>query len=163
MATVRVAREEDAAALVRLLAAFRDWWQRAEPVDEQIERGVRGLLGDRDTEFLLASLEEGGEPLGMAQLRYRYLWADVEECELEGLFVEERMRRAGLGRALVQTSIERARARNCLRLQVNANEADDAPMALYEAYGFSAWYDPPGGRNLNMRLVLQPIRGRGHP
>ena len=27
-------------------------------------------------------------------------------------------------------------------------------IALYESLGFSSWFDPPGGRNLNLRLPL---------
>jgi ribosomal protein S18 acetylase RimI-like enzyme len=156
MATVRLARDEDGPALAALIAAFRDWWSREQPSDPQIERGVDRLLSDPDTELLVASAAPGGEPVAMAQLRYRFVvWVDGEECELEDLFVAERARRSGIGKALVEASVERARARGCRRMQLNTNEANAAALALYERCGFSAWFDPPGGRNLNMRLALE--------
>jgi GNAT superfamily N-acetyltransferase len=154
MAGVRLAGKGDAAALTRLFAAFRDWWEREHPADAAIAEGVDRLLGDPDSDLLLA-LGEDGEPAGFAAVRYRYVvWVDGEECELEDLFVDDSARGSGLGRALVQAAVERARARGCRRMQLNTNEANPAAVALYESAGFSAWFDPPGGRNLNLRLEL---------
>lgn len=76
------------------------------------------------------------------------------ECTLEDLFVREETRGAGLGRALVDAALERARARGCRRIQLDVNEANPAAVALYESAGFVTWFDPPGGRNLNMRRPL---------
>jgi ribosomal protein S18 acetylase RimI-like enzyme len=133
------------------MIGFRNWWGRAEPSDERFEAGVRRLLADPNTEFLL-----GGEPLaGVCQLRYRYgLWHDAEDCWLEDVFVEESARGSGLGRALVEAAMERARERGCARVDLDVNEANPAALALYESLGFKGWSDPPGGRNLFMRLRL---------
>ena len=133
------------------MIGFRDWWGREQPSDEQFQAGVRRLLDDPNTEFLL-----GGEPAaGVCQLRYRYgLWYDGEDCWLEDLFVEEAGRGAGLGKALVETAIVRARERGCARIELDVNEANPAARALYESLGFESWSDPPGGRNLFMRRRL---------
>ena len=96
---------------------------------------VRRLLGDPATEFLLA----GDPPRGFAQLRFRLsIWTGADDAWLEDLYVEEEARGAGLGRALTDACIERARLRGCKRIQLDANEQNDAALALYEAAGFRA-------------------------
>ena len=151
MARVFVATPDDAPHVARLIAAFRDWQGRSEPSDESIEGTVRRLLADPNAEFLLA----GDPAAGVCQLRYRLsVWTGVDDCCLEDLFVEDAGRGSGMGRALVEAAVERARERGCARMELDANEANPPAMALYEAVGFSAWADPPGGRRLWMRRAL---------
>jgi GNAT superfamily N-acetyltransferase len=148
---VRLATEEDAAEVARLMIGFRDWWQRDEPGDGAFERGARRLLSDPNTEFLLA-----GDPAkGVCQLRYRYsIWTESDDCWLEDIFVEADARGTGLGRALVEAAFERARDRGCVRMELDVNEANPGAVRLYESLGFDGWSDPPGGRNLLMRRRL---------
>jgi GNAT superfamily N-acetyltransferase len=146
---ITLASEQDAPAVAELMAGFRDWWDRTEPSDESLGRSVRRLLADPNTEFLLAGTS------AVCQLRYRYgLWYAAEDCWLEDLFVREEARGQGIGRALTVAAIERARNRGCARIELDANEANPAALALYEALGFSAWQQPPGGRSLRMQLPL---------
>jgi GNAT superfamily N-acetyltransferase len=148
---VRLATQDDAAEVARLMIGFRDWWQRDEPADEVFERGARHLLGDPNTDFLLA----GDPPAGVCQLRYRYsIWTESPDCWLEDIFVEEAARGSGLGRALVEAAFERARERGCARMELDVNEANSGAVKLYESLGFDSWSDPPGGRNLLMRRRL---------
>ena len=94
---------------------------------------VAELLHDERTEFLLA----GDPPVGVAQLRFRLsVWTGTEDAWLEDLFVIEEARRGGAGRALVQGCVDRARARGCKRIQLDANERNAAALALYESLGF---------------------------
>jgi GNAT superfamily N-acetyltransferase len=151
---VRVAAEQDADHVVRLMAAFRDWWQRDEPADEPLALGVARLLVDPHTEFLLAGLDEG-RPTGVCQLRYRYgLWYDAPDCWLEDVYVEAAARRSGIGRALGEAALDRGRERGCRRIQLDVNEANRRALALYEELGFDAVQDPPGGRLLVMTRWL---------
>jgi ribosomal protein S18 acetylase RimI-like enzyme len=133
------------------MIGFRNWWQREEPDDAAFEAGVARLLSDPNTEFLL-----GGDPaVGVCQLRYRFaVWTGTEDCCLEDIFVEERARGSGLGRALAEAALERARVRGCARVELDVNDANAAALALYESLGFESWSDPPGGRNLLMRRRL---------
>ena len=91
---VRLATADDADDVARLMIGFRNWWQRDEPDDAAFEAGVRRLLADPNTDFLL-----GGEPAaGVCQLRYRFaVWTGSEDCWLEDIFVEEPARGCGLG------------------------------------------------------------------
>jgi ribosomal protein S18 acetylase RimI-like enzyme len=92
-------------------------------------------MADPGTEFLLA-----GEPaVGVAQIRFRLsAWTGVEDAWLEDLFVEPGARRGGAGRALAEASIERARRRGCRRIQLDANEANEAAVGLYRSLGFES-------------------------
>ena len=153
MTSVRLATSSDAELVARLLGEFRDWWGYDGPSDRSLARSVPRLLADENTDFLLG--EAASEPAGFCQLRYRYgLWLESEDCLLEDLFVREGARGTGLGRALVEAAIERARARGCGRVELDTNEGNAAALALYESFGFSAYADTPGGNNLLMRLRL---------
>ena len=139
--------------MVRLIAGFRDYYGETEPTDETIDRMVGVLLADERTEFLLI-----GEPaIGLSAVRYRpSVWTGAEDAWLEDLFVVEAERGHGAGRALVEASAERARARGCKRIQLDANERNEGAIALYESLGFAsstpARFD--GGRNLYLTRWL---------
>ena len=148
---IRLATSHDAADVARLMIGFRDWWSRTEPPDAAFHGGVRRVLADPNSDFLLA----GDPPAGMCQLRYRYsIWTESDDCWLEDIFVEEAARGSGMGRELMDAAFARARQRGCRRMELDVNEANAAALALYESLGFSARSDPPGGRNLLMRRRL---------
>ena len=97
LSVIRLATSHDAADVARLMIGFRDWWSRTEPPDAAFEAGVRRLLADPNTDFLLA----GDPPAGVCQLRYRYaIWTESDDCWLEDIFVEEEARGSGMGREL---------------------------------------------------------------
>ena len=148
---IRLATPDDAADVARLMIGFRDWQGRDEPSDASIEESVGRLLADPNTEYLLA----GDPPAGVLQLRFRHsVWTGTDDAHLEDLFVDGSARGSGLGRALVNAAIERARERGCARIELDANERNDPAVALYESVGFSSWSDPPAGHNRLMRLRL---------
>ena len=151
MARVFVATPDDAPDVARLIAAFRDWQGRTEPSDGSIAATVRRLLADPNAEFLLA-----GDPAeGVCQLRYRLsVWTGSDDCCLEDLFVVETGRGSGMGRALVNAAVERARERGCARMDLDANEANEPALALYRSVGFDSWSAAAGGNDLFMRLRL---------
>jgi ribosomal protein S18 acetylase RimI-like enzyme len=151
---VWVASADEAAEVTRLMVAFRDWWERDVPDDRAAAAGVARLLADEGTEFLLAAAGEGG-PVGVCQLRYRYgFWYDAPDCWLEDLFVLQDARRLGVGRALADAALERARERGCRRIQLDVNEANPEALALYRSLGFDQLQDPPGGNLLLMTRWL---------
>lgn len=149
-----VAGPQDAAEVTRLMVAFRDWWGRQQPPDSAFAAGVERLLADPQTEFLLSAPPDD-PAAGVCQLRYRYgIWHDAPDCWLEDLYVDEDARRLGVGRALTEAAIERARERGCRRIQLDVNEANPEALALYEGVGFDPVQDPPGGRLL---LMTRPL------
>jgi ribosomal protein S18 acetylase RimI-like enzyme len=147
---VRLATPHDSEDVARLMIAFRDWTSRSEPDDGRFRAGVRRLLEDPHTEYLLG----GDPPAGVVQLRFRYgLWYDAPDCWLEDLYVSDAARGAGLGRALVEAAFERARERGCARIDLDVDELNRPAVALYESLGFTSGAGP-GERNLFMRRRL---------
>jgi len=137
-----------------LLADFRGWMGRERPSDESLLAGVCRLIEDPQTEYLLAAASAGEPPGGVCQLRFRYgLWHEALDCWLEDLYVSGDARGAGLGRALVDTAADRARARGCARVELDVSDSNPPALALYEAAGFATGKDP-GTRDLLMRLPL---------
>ena len=148
-----LAGPDEADDVARLLIGFRDWYGRSDPPDETFHSGVERLIAEPDTEYLLAAAD--GEPGGVCQLRYRYgVWMAAEDCWLEDLFVRDADRRRGLGEALVEGAVERARARGCGRIELDVSESNRGAWALYERMGFSADYKPPAP-NVLMGIKLR--------
>src|SRR5918911_1529921 len=155
MPRVWLAQLHEADAVAGLMLAFRDHLGLGGPTDAEMRAGVERLLTDADTEFLLAAPADGAAPAGVAQLRFRYgVWRAGGDCLLEDLYVDEAARGAGLGRALVEAALDRARARGCRRAELDVSESNAAALALYESFGFSAAANPYGARDLYMRVHL---------
>ena len=155
MPGVRLAQPHDAPEVARLMTAFRDHLRLTEPSDAEMRAGVERLLQDPDTEFLLGAASDGAPAAGVVQLRFRYgVWRAGGDCLLEDLFVDEAARGAGLGRALVEATLDRARAHGCRRVELDTNERNDAALRLYGSFGFSATANRYGGRDLYLRLHL---------
>lgn len=140
---IRPAEPSDLDDVVRLIAEFRDWWGKSAPADAQIRLVAERLLGDPQTDYLLAV--EGDRAVGICQLRYRLsVWTGADDCWLEDLYVSEAGRGRGVGRALVEAAAERASARGCKRIELDVNEQNEAALALYLSAGFTAEPKPPG-------------------
>lgn len=156
-AEVRLADARDAGAVASLMVAFRDHLGHDWPSDNSFLASVERLLDERDTEFLLGFADADGPPAGVVQLRYRWgIWRAGSDCLVEDVFVADSARRSGLGTALMQFAIQRARERGCRRMELDTNEHNDAAVALYESLGFtnrSSVFDD--GRDLYYRLHLE--------
>ena len=140
---VRLAGKGEAADVARLIAEFGAWWGKNVVPEDEVRASVDRIMSGDDGEFLLGAVD--GEPVGVCQLRFRWsVWKSAEDCWLEDLFVREEARRSGLGRALVEAALERARERGCKRIELDVNEDNGAARALYEACGFLTEPKPPG-------------------
>jgi GNAT superfamily N-acetyltransferase len=119
-----------------------------------MRHGVRALITDPATEFLLGAATYGGPAAGVCQLRYRpSIWTGSDDCWLEDLYVDDAVRGTGLGRALTHAAFDRARARGCARIQLDVYERNDA-RRLYERLGFSTDAGAIGGGTLLMTKRL---------
>ena len=126
---VRDARTEDAPALASLLT------QLGYPVDattfaRRLEHVREG--GDR---VLVACV--GGEPAGLAHLHVAAaIEHDGAAGKLGALVVDERYRRRGVGRALVEAVEAAARGAGCVQLFLTTAERRADAHAFYESVGF---------------------------
>ena len=119
----------------RLLSEFRTWNGSATPTEADMLESVRRINGP-DGEFLLGAID--GEPVGVCQIRYRWsVWTSSEDAWLEDLWVSDQARRSGLGRALLEAALERARERGCVRIELDVDEANTPALTLYRSVGFA--------------------------
>ncbi len=152
---VWVAEPDEAETVARLLVAFRDHLAHDWPSENAFLAGVEKLIEDRNTEFVIGAPDADAPPAGVVALRYRHsLWTASDDCLLEDVFVEEHARGTGLGRALVELALERARARGCRRAELDVNEANEPALRLYESLGFGKKSTPWDGRDLFINIRL---------
>jgi GNAT superfamily N-acetyltransferase len=149
------AEPHEAEQVAALLVAFRDHIGNDWPSANSFLASVERLIDDPATEYLLGAPREGDPAAGVVQLRYRWsVWRASEDCLLEDLFVAPDARRGGLGRALLQAAIKRARARGSRRIELDTAERNEAAVSLYRSFGFDDdAYE--GGRALFLRLWLE--------
>jgi GNAT superfamily N-acetyltransferase len=139
---IRRAGAGDAANVARLLHDFNSEYEEPTPGVPALAERVGELLGDGAITVLLA----GDPPLGLALFRLRpSLWAKAADAYLEELYVVPEHRRQGIGRALLEASIEAAREAGANHFELTTGEADKEARALYESRGLTNREGAPDG------------------
>ena len=130
----RVADRSDAPDIARLLHDFNTEFDYETPEVEFIEHRVAELIEAGEIEVLL--IGDGPDGLALTRLR-RPWWAAGLDALLEELYVVPALRGNGLGRALLEAVMERARDAGAVHLELNTGEGDVAARGLYESAGFT--------------------------
>jgi GNAT superfamily N-acetyltransferase len=140
--TVRRAGVGDARDVARLLHDFNTEFSDPTPGVEALAERMRELLPADDLIVLL-----GGErPDGVAVTRMRpSLWSSGFDAYLEELYVAPEQRGKGIGRVLLEQTMEAARAAGAVRIELGTSETDTAARALYESCGFTNREHAPNG------------------
>ena len=142
MSGVREGDLDDCQAIGRLLHDFNREFDEPTPPPDEIADRIGELLDAGETKVLLA----GDGPEGLAVLRFRpNLWSRALECYLAELYVVPARRGRGLGRALMEASLELARREGADRIELGTSDDDVAARALYESMGFTNRERPPDG------------------
>ena len=96
-----------------------------------------------DPNHVLIVAESGGDIAGFLQvsfipyLTYQGGWRAL----IEGVRVVKELRSAGVGRALIEHAIERARAKNCHVVQLTTDKKRPEALAFYKKLGFRASHE----------------------
>ena len=91
-------------------------------------------------------LLSGEGPDGLALLRFRpALWSSGEEAYLQELYVIPPLRGQGIGRRLLEESINLARAEGADGIDLNTGETDTAARGVYESIVFTNEEGGPEG------------------
>ena len=141
-AGVRRATPGDAPQVARLLHDFQLEFDEPSPAVDVLGERYAELIRNREMTVLLA----GEGPDGFAQLRYRpWVYSHGLHAYLEELYVVPRLRGRGLGRALLEASLEAARGEGATHMELGTSETDVAARALYESVGFTNREGSPDG------------------
>lgn len=123
---------ERAFELITELAEF-------EKAPEQVETSPEGMLRDGFEAnpaygFLVAEDEEAGV-VGMALYYYRYSTWKGKRLYLEDLIVTEAARGRGIGKALLEATIQTARDTNCTGLMWQVLDWNEPAIGFYKTFG----------------------------
>ena len=130
-ATLRRARQDDAAELARLSA------QLGYPQHDAVFAArLRQLLVSADHPVIVAS-DDGRTLLGFVAIERRLMLEAGERVEIVGLVVDDRARRRGIGQALVRAAEGWARDIGVAELMVRSNAARAESHPFYEGTGFT--------------------------
>jgi GNAT superfamily N-acetyltransferase len=139
---IRRAGEADAAAIAQLLYDFNSEYEDFTPGVPALTERLGELLADEAITVLLAD----DPPTGFALFRLRpSLWAKAGDAYLEELYVVPAQRRKGIGRALLEASIEAAHKAGANHFELTTGETDTEARTLYESRGFTNREGSPDG------------------
>lgn len=139
--TFRSARVDDLPELVRMLAddplgARREVF--SDPIALSYREAFSAIDSDPNNELVVAILD--GTPVGMLQitfipsLTYQGRWRAL----IEGVRVSSAARSSGIGGAMLQWAIDRARQRDCVMVQLTTDRSREDALRFYERQGFVA-------------------------
>ena len=140
----RRATAEDLDPIVRMLAddplgATRE--THATPLPASYLSAFAAIQADPHNELWVACLDD--QVVGVLQvtfipsLSYRGRWRAL----VEGVRVDSGVRRRGVGRALLERAIARARERGCHLVQLTTDKSRPEAKAFYESLGFAASHE----------------------
>lgn len=139
---IRRATSADATEVARLLHDFNTEYDEPTPGVASLTEYAARLLDEGEITVLLA----GGGPDAIALLRFRpSVWTGEPEAHLQELYVAPALRGRGIGRALLEATLDAARAAGATRIDVNTGETDAAARALYGSSGFINREGSPDG------------------
>jgi GNAT superfamily N-acetyltransferase len=129
---VRAANDGDVAALAALST------QLGYPVSvEAIGRRYAGVRAANAGEILVAEDVTTKHVVGWAQMEPRWLIAEASIVELVGLVVDESVRSAGVGAALLAAGENWARAQGFATLRVRSRTTRERAHRFYEREGYN--------------------------
>jgi ribosomal protein S18 acetylase RimI-like enzyme len=144
---IRRATSEDVSAIVHLLADD-DLGQHREryenPLPQSYYTAFNEITQDPNNELVVVCLDDpSNEVIGTLQLTFiRYLsHQGGKRAQLESVHVATAHRSQGVGNKLLEWAIARARAENCLMLQLTSTKSRTDAQRFYKRLGFVASHE----------------------
>lgn len=150
MRRFRTAQINDLPAMVQLLADDHLGAQREkpeEPLDNAYVRAFEHIQADPNNELVVVEVDQC--VVGLLQLTFipNLTLQGSWRCLIEGVRIHRSHRGQGLGQALFDWAIERARERGCRLVQLTSDKQRPDAIRFYESLGFVASHE---GLKLNL-------------
>lgn len=147
----RRATREDLPEIVRMmtddfLGATRERYEN--PLPESYLKAFAEIEADKNNELIV--VEKDGAVVGSLQLTFvpSISFQGSPRAIVESVRIDEKFRNQGIGAALINWVIERAKEKNCVFLQLTTNNERIDSHRFYERLGFK-------GTHLGMKLYLK--------
>jgi ribosomal protein S18 acetylase RimI-like enzyme len=147
----REATREDLPEIVRMLAddflgAQRE--RNENPLPDSYVEAFEEIEADRNNELIVA--EKDGAVIGTLQITFTpsISFQGGKRATVESVRVDARFRGQGIGRELMLFAIDRAKAENCVSMQLTTNADRTDAHRFYENLGFQK-------SHLGMKLSLK--------
>lgn len=142
---LRTATREDLVQIVALLADDVLGKQREKyqiPLPEEYQRAFSAIDRDPNQELIVMENEER-EIIGTLQLSFlQYLtYRGGLRAQIEAVRIRQDQRNRGIGKAMLQWAIARARSRQAHVLQLTTDKKRPQALAFYTQLGFSASHE----------------------
>jgi ribosomal protein S18 acetylase RimI-like enzyme len=145
MTVVRRASVDDAHVIARVLCDFNAEFDMASPPAEELAANIAERLEADEIIVLIA----GSGPEGLSLLQFHVtVWSRSLDAYLAELYVVPDRRGEGIGRTLLDATLEAARERGAGRIELNTSTDDTAAIALYETSGFTNREGGPDGPSM---------------
>jgi len=129
--TVRPAQPHDKEAWLPLWQGYLTFYG-TDLADDVTEANWLRLLDETESMFCLVAEGEGGL-LGFTHyVLHANTWTTKQVCYLEDLFTAEDARGLGVGRALIQAVVDKAKELDCHRVYWLTKEDNATARALYD-------------------------------
>jgi GNAT superfamily N-acetyltransferase len=138
---VRPVSESDYEAVLPYIAEYQRFYE-AEPDEERNRAFFRRFIAPSEDGILLGAWHNN-RLVGFACVYWTFSSTRAAEVAvMNDLFVDSTVRGLGIGKALIETSAEAARARGCLHLEWLTHIDNRGAQRLYERFQAdrSAWF-----------------------
>jgi ribosomal protein S18 acetylase RimI-like enzyme len=139
---IRRATAADADEVARLLHDFNAEYEEHSPGVGALAEHARSLLEAGEITVLFA----GEGPDGFSLLRFhRSIYNGRPDAYVQELYVVPERRGEGIGRALLDASLDAAREAGAPHIELTTSEGDVEALSLYESSGFTNREGGPDG------------------
>lgn len=140
----RVATHHDLQAIVQMLADDSLGLKREDPsspLSRSYHMAFEAIDADPNNELVVAVT--GRHIVGVLQITFMpYLtYQGGWRAQIEGVRVSKEIRSSGIGRAMFEWAINRAKERGCVLVQLTTDKLRPDALRFYEGFGFVASHE----------------------